>query len=74
MVTTVLNDLHRPTLIFFLEEVDMLPHNELNSSFRIFIPTVLKKRGDNFRKIDVLRYGVSQSQLMERMCHKHILS
>jgi hypothetical protein len=33
-----------------------LLHDELNSSFRIFIPMVLKKRGDNSRKIDVLRY------------------
>jgi hypothetical protein len=40
----VFDDLHKLGMIFFLEEVDMLHHDELNSSFRIFIPTVLKER------------------------------
>jgi hypothetical protein len=45
-VTTVFNDLHELTKIFSVEEIDMLHHDKLNSSFRIFIPTVLMKRGE----------------------------
>jgi hypothetical protein len=52
----VFDDLHKLTMIFSVEEIDMLHHDKLNSSFMIFIPIILMKRGNNSRKIDVLRY------------------
>jgi hypothetical protein len=53
----VFNDLHEFTMIFSVEEIDMLHHDKLNSSFRIFFPIVLMKRGKTlerwiFEKID----------------------
>jgi hypothetical protein len=41
----MVDDVFDTTKIFFLGEVDMLHHDELNSSFRIFFPTILMKRG-----------------------------
>jgi hypothetical protein len=52
-------------MIFSVEEIDMLHHDKLNSSFRIFIPIVLMKRENNFGKMDLLEDRVSHGQLME---------
>jgi hypothetical protein len=60
--------LHRSSTIVFLEDVDPRHHETSFSSF------VLKERGTNHGKMDLLKDGVPQSQLMERMFHKHILS
>jgi hypothetical protein len=54
--------------LFFFEEVDPHHHEASFSSF------VLKERGTNPGKMDLLKDGVPQSQLMKRMFHKHILS
>jgi hypothetical protein len=73
-VTTIFKDVFDSTKIFFLGEVDMLHHDELNSFYMICIPTLLMKRGDNSGKIDLLEDRVSHGQLMETRFHKHILS
>jgi hypothetical protein len=50
----------------------------LSWNFNFFLrdsySTELRERGNNCRKRDLLKDGVPQSQLMERMFHNHILS
>jgi hypothetical protein len=55
----VFDDLRKLGMIFFLEEVDP-PHHETS------VPSfVLKERGNNSGKMDLLKDGVSHGQLKE---------
>jgi hypothetical protein len=54
-----------PTTIFFLEEIDP-QHNEASFSFlHDCCSTALKERGNNSRKMDLLKDRVSHGQLIE---------
>jgi hypothetical protein len=55
-------------MIFFLEEVDPRDHETSSPCF------MLKERGNNSRKMDLLEDRVFHGQLMETGFHKHILS
>jgi hypothetical protein len=66
-VTQVFNDLVDPTTIFFLEEIDPHHHEASFSFLQYCCSTTLKERGNNSRKMDLLKDQVSHGQLMEEL-------